>query len=380
MKKMLKITTAVVASGFIAACSFPCREKPFGESAVVFSAAIPDAKDRAKTQESVVNLFISAGDLVRAEQIAAGIPDWRRALSLCAIAEAYVSNNNLSKANDLLKQAEQVRNEKMDWYTERIDYQLARVYRLTGNDDRSGQFEKFVTPEIKSESLSEKVSVLVSTNNWDSAVELLQAVQKNPDFNVQCSVASGFLALAQKAADDGENNWCRTSISNLLDIASTLPSDIDAGIVKDAAAVLMKIGDGAVAVETVKKLSVRLTQSNFPPAGELNPLINLALAYHAIGETARAEEALMRSRDLCEQITAMDILVPQIPVAEAYLNIGEKSNAVAVYNDAVTRSVGMLTRPRYTALTQICLSLAVNHVHDDKALRNRIQEMEDGLL
>ncbi len=377
--KMVNSSFCGVLMALMVACSVNDRPETPADFAVHFSNAIPDAKDRAKVQESVVKLFVSQKELLRAEQVASGITDWRKAMGLCAIAEAYILEKNASKAVELLKQAETVRNERIDWYTERIDYQLTRLYRMAGDQERGDFFRSTISPEMKSASLPEQVESLVATNGWRLAFELLKVVQENPDFEVQCSVSSGFLTFAKKALIHQEHEWCRSAVSNLLDASLKLPLEMEAAAVKEAAALLTESGERASAENVVQGFADTLTQNELPAAGRLNPLINLGLAYYAIGEADSAKATLLQALEICPQIHSTEILVPQIPVAEAFLKTGDKPSARAVYLAAVERVEHLIPRPRFIALTEICLSMANQAVGPDETLWRRIREIQANL-
>jgi hypothetical protein len=118
---------------------------------------------------------------------------------------------------------------------------------------------------------------------------------------------------------------------------------------------------------------------NLPPHGQLYPLLSLVESEYVIGNPAASTEQLRKANDLCSQITPMDILVPQVSVAETCVEIGLEAEALSAYEQATDRAETLLPRSKYMALTEICISMAQHHVEPDEELRNRIREIQANL-
>ena len=112
---------------------------------------------------------------------------------------------------------------------------------------------------------------------------------------------------------------------------------------------------------------------------------DLARLRFEAGDTVRARrdlDAALASFDARrEEIQSMFRAAPLRSVAEAYVAMGDRVQALTIYRNAVDEgAVNVNSRPRIDDLSQTCLSMAVHGVEPDERLWGRIREVRSQIL
>jgi len=348
-----------------------------------FATAVPDTKDRAKAQESVVNGYIDAGLLEDAERRASEIEGWRGGVALGRIAALEVRSGNTDRARQLLAKAERTEAETEDWGRDRVLAQVAEVRALLGEDERTKEIaSKLISNDPRTYEGRATVAVawaLAAKGDEHGAERTMATLDDDVDLYVTWWRTEGYLDLADRrgmdeaehqrllvkarASAEGIDGWKQAEM--LQKIAA---ADSAAGRVAEARSSL-QVAEG-ILVALPRTMSLR---------GPL--LADLARAWNdldererAVGLVAMAEEDLQYVGSVVERPAAT------ARVAAGYAAVGKKNDSKRLLGVALDGAQALDNpRPRALALSAVCRETGRRGMTLDDTERSRLDLLLNGL-
>lgn len=363
--------------------------------------AYPHLKTRTELQERVVVAALKLDQQAQAERLAERMEGWRRGCAYADIAFHHVQHGPTGEIDRLLELAraevtkldlqEQAEAQGFDgddeavemfqaWRRDRIRAKIARVLLESGQEERALEFEAGLQPSER------------------GMVEVSRAKRMSPDEAGR--VAAGLEAIVKAGTLE--------DIRNALDVGSVLAARFHADPERGPAlratleAALVK-GPAMFRVDTTLALAERLvaqgehTWSHELARAAVQLLEEIPIAVeddlplraraielrHAVGdpEARKALDALLGRFDAVrEQIPPMTHADLLVPLAEAYVALGDRAAALRLYRRAAEQgAVNVNAVPRTDDLVSVCTSLAVHGVEPDAELRTRLGQTLAGL-
>lgn len=363
--------------------------------------AYPHIKTRSELQERVVVAALKLDQPALAAEFAGRMEGWRRGAAFADIAYYHAQHGPqgevdglIEKARaevtrlDLQEQAEAQGFEGDDnsvemfqaWRRDRIRARIARTLLFLGQDEKAIEYESKLQPSER------------------GVVEATRAARMTPE-EAERTVA-GFEAVVKAGTLE--------DIRNVLQVGSILAArfhadEVRGPVLRAALEEALVKGPAMFRVDTTLALAERLIEQGehvwshelvhsavalleeIPIAVEDDlPLRARAIELrHAVGdpEARKSLDALLGRfdsvRETLEPMMHADLLVP---IAEAYVALGDRATALRIYARAAEQgAVNVNAVPRTTDLVDVCASMAVHGVEPDAQLSKRLEQTFSGL-
>lgn len=341
----------------------------------------PHIKNRGRAQEEVVTACFKLDQPLRAVSYVEKIVDWRRGSGYADFAFYCAQHGDTSQVQRYFDLAAKVSLGEEDWRRDQIRSKIAMTHAWLGQNDLAAQFESGLV-ESESGRVAGARAMIVIDDQYDGQVSALDQLIASGNFDLIKGALEAFTQLYNRFYD---NQARRASIEHKIKSSwSKMPYLIRVDLLLAMADFAVKHDDNAKALELIDE--AQGVQAGFQWDAEVRVPLNARLAELRARagdlENARVQANLALTMFGTEREGIVDIYRGRAlrPLAEAYLALGDTTNALIVYRMAVEEGVeNPNSRPRANDLTATCCSMAVCGVEPDAELWARIRQIREGL-
>jgi tetratricopeptide (TPR) repeat protein len=355
------------------------------QTAFDFATAIPvvpHIKDRSRSQESVVTVCFQLNQPQRALGYIEKIGDWRKGAGYADYAFYCAEHAFTNEVQHHLDLAEQISTlTDQDWRRDRIKIKISRTHSLLGQTELADRFSTGVDSS-ESGKVAQVAARLSDSDDFDSQIKDIDALIASGNFDLVKNALYVCAELFDRFYDNSER---RAQAEEKIKSAWTpLPLFVRIELLMELSRFALQHTDPPKAQELVNDAKTILDGATWPAEYQIQLRARLAALRFRCGgaDVARAElqTALTLFNEKQSEIINIDKAETLIPVAEAFLVMGDSAQAQAVYKQAVEAAVeNPNSRPRAEDLSAICLSMTLNKIEPDEALWKRIKEIQANL-
>ena len=346
----------------------------------------PHIKDRSRMQEAAVAACLELDQPARALRYAEGIENWRRGVAHADLAFHLARGGEVAAADRHLDLAAAVADAPPDedfqeWRRDRIRAKIARTHLWLGRAVEAAAFEQDLVA-AEQRGVSATKADLANTKEFDGYVAALDAAAATADFDHMRGILDAYLRLHERFYQDEAR---RTALQAKVEAAyPKLPIQVRMEAQTGLAEAALAHGDAATArarADEVQRLfdSVPWTlDARVPLIAGLATLRHRAGQQEQAGKLADAAFAAFQA----ERETIADVFRAEtlLPLAEAYVALGDEGSARTVYALALREGLrNPNSWPRADDLSATCRSLALHEVEPDEALWKALREAYAGL-
>jgi len=347
----------------------------------------PHEKNRARAQETVVVASLELDLPERALRYTGGIENWRQGLAYAEYTLWSVRRgadaSQLRTVMDLAAAIgdDPVKTGGQDWRRARIRVRLAESWLTLGDADRAAEFMAGANA-AEAGAIVRTFAKLADADAFDRQIAAVDAVILAGDFDAVRHAMAACIELYDRFYADET----RRALAEEKVITSWygMPVDVNLSLRMGLAEAALRHEDPAKALEIVDSAQRLFEKQVWTAVDRIRMRAQLAGLRYRAGdeERARAEAegawlAFNLSRDEIVDIERAGVLVP---LAEAFLDLGDRSEALALYLHAAEEArINPNSRPRCDDLVAICCSLAIRNLQPDTALDAKLYALRDSL-
>lgn len=348
----------------------------------------PHAKNRARAQEEVVVACLELDQPRRALQYVERIDGWRRGHGFADLGLFCARQGaDPDQARHFLRVARAVaerplEEEDQDWQRDRIRSKMAAAYLLLGDTERAEELSAEL--EVSEQGHLQVVEAsLRGEDAFDEQMEAAERVLAKGELDASRNVLQVCVRLYERFYEDEAR---RERIESLVDgTRSKLPLMVSIEVTAEFTESALEHGDRDRALALLEQASelmaaVRWNAEYGVPLQARLAALRFRAGQEAAG-LAEAEDALeLFERDREDLVSGFRAGAVR-PLAEAYLAMGDRDTALALYRRTVEEgAVNPNARPRADDLVATCCSMAVHGVEPDDELWERLLELREGLV
>ncbi len=345
----------------------------------------PHVRNRARAQEQVVLACLELNQRARALHYIEGITNWRRGAGYADLAFHCAERGERGPIAELLARADEVARGEDDgtelaWRMDRIRAKIAQTHAFLGEDEAVAALEAGLAPNEAGRIGSVRAMVSDETT-FASEFSSLEAVFATGDFDL---VRNGLDAAARLFDRFYSEEARRERVERLIRSSWVkTPLQIRIQTLFQLAEAALEHGDLARASALVTDARSVLDSAPWLAEHYVPLLARVAALRFRAGEAATARKEAAEALAAFEQgrDTIVDIYRAGAlrPLAEAYLTLGAKETASAIYGQALQEGVrNPNARPRANDLVATCVSMAI-HGFAEPDLTERIRAIRAGL-
>ncbi|MEZ5990237.1 MAG: hypothetical protein R3F30_14180 [Planctomycetota bacterium] len=347
----------------------------------------PHIKDRSEYQQDVVRACLELEQPVLARTWIEEVRDWRAGLLWADYASYCAERGDRDEAGRALALADRISTDPdrdpnpQKWRRDRVRAAIARTWLLLGERDRAHPWmEDLEKSELGAVSRLEADKL--PDERYDAYLAMLDEVLATQDFERVQAALLACTRLHDRFFDDAARR--QATEERVMTACAKLPFQIRLDLIEVLAETSVDHGDKARAKAMLDQVADLMGKVKFLPQDYVEVRAHLA----RLRQRARAREQARHDLEVAmamyeqERARIFDILRADAlrPVAEAWHALGDRAKALETYRRAVEEGVlNPNSRPRAEDLSKTCLSLAVNEVEPDAALRARLVEICEGL-
>jgi tetratricopeptide (TPR) repeat protein len=347
---------------------------------------MPHAKTRARLQEQVALAYLGAGDADRAEACFDLIDNWRRGVGYADLAQHWVLAGQPKRAEALLQRALAVGEdsrgtEQQAWRRGRILGKASAVLMSLGRD---GEAAKLAAGLESVEAMPVQLAQMrkLGRGDWDLLAERLKHAVAAGQFEEQ--------RAALEAACEFQSRFYEDSIlrEKVLSAIHTswgkMPAQVRLGLIQTLGATAQANGDGKAALTQLEMAEDFMAGLVWRVEEELPWVAAFAKLRANCGDRDGAKEALRRAllRYDAGEKDIVDIYRSGAlrPLAEAYVVLGERERAQAIYRRALDAGgVNPNSRPRAEDFVATVCSMTGVGFQPNAALLQHMAEFQGTL-
>lgn len=363
--------------------------------------AYPHLKTRSELQERVVVAALQLEQPALAERLAARMEGWRRGSAFADLACYHAQHGPQGECERLIELArtevtrldlqEKAEAEGFDgddeaveifqaWRRDRIRAKLARALLLLGQEQRAIEFESLLEPSERGTVELERARRMAPEEAERTLAGLEAIVKAGTLEDIRNALTVGTVLAARFHADPGRGPALRKALEAALVKG---PAMFRVDMTLALAERLVEQGEHVWSHELVRSAVALLEEIPIAVEDDL-PLRARAIELrHAVGDpdARKALDALLARFDsVREELTPMGHADLLVPMAEAYVALGDRAAALRLYRRAAEQgALNVNAVPRTDDLVRVCASLAVHAVEPDSELRERLGRTLSGL-
>jgi tetratricopeptide (TPR) repeat protein len=342
--------------------------------------ARPLAKDRALTQQVVVEASLALDQMRFAHERSLAIDNWRRGIAWSHLAYAAAEHDRKDVAIEYARAAAVLADDleiwlseyetSQDWRRDRIRGRVGQAYARLGDLDTAAGFVVDAEP-----SEAGKVAIVVSAHapldDYEERLAYMKATLPNVGFDAARDALAAAIELFGRFHGEPERRDAIAAVAR--EGWSKLPIDVRVWAMAGLAEKCIEHGDAAGALAWIAEARVASAGGNWRPSFRIPVDAQLVGLAHRAGdvERASAEAAALRAlydtqRDNIVNIDRADALVP---LAEAHVVMGDFETAKKLYRRAIDEAlVNPNSKPRAIDLVDVAVSLATVELPADAEL------------
>jgi len=340
----------------------------------------PHIKDRSRAQYNTVTVALELNQPQRALRYVEKIGNWRKGLGYADYAFYSVGHGVTNSVPHYLQLADEISElATQDWRRDRIKVRIAQTHLLLGQKSASARLTADLDPSVSG--TVEQVEALL-TDDFDAQMKNLDGLIASKNFDL---VKNALFACAQLYDRFYEEVDRRETVEQKIkDSWNPMPYTIRLDLLQNLAETALRHADAVTALERVHDAQTLMDSVTWPAEYRIPLAARLAVLCFRAGdeETARSRLAELPAQYDEEKNTIINIYRAETltPVAEAFQIAGDTASALKIYRQALDAGVeNPNSCPRAEDLSAICLSMALNKVEPDEALRSRIHEIQANL-
>ncbi len=347
----------------------------------------PHLKTRSRLQEAVVAAALRLQQPVLARSYAQGIGNWRRGACAADLACYYATHDRPDDTLLHLEEAQRIADttelegDVQAWRRDRIRAKIAATHLLLGHDETARLMANGVGDSETGHVETVKARTMAEDRVGDYLVHLDQQFERG---NLEQARAG--LDACTHLFDRFYSNVERReqTEARVRSAYPKLPPQIRLELLQRLVVSALDHADHSKALALVSEAQELVDKSRWLLEDHVRWLAQLAALRDRAGAHAQAQHQIGvalamfdRGRDQIMNIERADVLRA---VAEATWSMRDPAAALAVYQRALEAGVeNPNSRPRAEDLSATCLSLALNDVAANGALRARITDILNGL-
>lgn len=374
--------------------------------ALAFEAAVrvpayPHLKTRSELQERVFVAALELDQPALAERYAARMEGWRRGSAFADLAFYRVQHGPQGEVERLIELAraevtrldlqEKAEEEGFDgddeaveifqsWRRDRIRAKLARTLLALGQEERAIEFETLLEPSERGTVELERARRMSSEEAGRTLARLGDIVQAGTLEDIRNGLQVATVLAARFHADPERGPEVRSALEAALVKG---PAMFRADMTIALAERLVEQGEHDWSHALVRSAVARLEELPIALEDDLPLRARAVELRHAVGDpdARKALDALLgrfdSARETIPEMTHADLLVP---LAEAYVALGERAAALRLYHRAAVQgALNVNAVPRTDDLVRVSTSLAIHGVEPDSELRALLERTLAGL-
>lgn len=346
----------------------------------------PQAKDRALTQQIVVEAALDLDQMRFADQRSQRIGNWRRGLAWSHLAYAAADHGRTEIAQEYARAAAVLADDlaawlseyetPQDWRRDRIRGRVGQTYARLGDLDTAAGF---VVDAEASE--AGKVAIVVSAHapidDYEERLAYMKATLPTVGFDAARDALSAAIELFGRFHADPERRDAIAAVTR--EGWAKMPIDMRVWAMAKLAEKCIEHADFAGALAWIAEARVASAGGNWRASFRIPVDAQLVGLAHRAGdvERARAEAEALRTlydtqREAIVNIDRADALVP---LAEAHVIMGDLETAQKLYRRAIDEAlVNPNSKPRAIDLVDIAVSLATVELPANAELLAHLRE------
>ena len=344
----------------------------------------PLIKDRSKAQEAVVETALELGQPKKAYGYIEKIDDWRRGSAYASLAYYYAENGaDANHFQQYMDSANKIASEEglEDWRRDTIKVKIAQVYALINDAKQAAKFQEGIVDSEKGKVVG-VASMAGSEESFNEQMNVLDELIASQNFDI---VKNALESGAQLFNAYYTNLEKRTLIEEKIKNSwKPLPIFIRGQVLMKMAEFALEHADKTKAIELVNESQALLSKDHGLTEDYVSTMAKLSRLRFLAGDVQKAYE------DVNSVIAVYDAQKMQIidvyragvlrPLAQAYMSMGDKAAALAIYKRAIEEGAGNPnSRPRAEDLSATCCSMVLSGLEPDAQLWTRILQIKNGL-
>jgi len=343
----------------------------------------PHIKDRSRAQQRVVTTCLKLDQPKRALQYAEQIENWRRGAALADIALYAAQNDATANVQQYLDRAARMaaNRDLEQWRRDRIRAKIAMVYTWLEQSEKAAQFQRDLGKSEQGKVDSIK-AMRADENTFNAQLQAIAAPLASGDFELVKNASQAGVRLFDRFYHDAER---RAKVEQTITSAwSPLPIMLRLQLTLQMARAALDHDDKSKALELINEAQSLLDNHRWTAENRVPLMARVAKLRFLAGEPERALRDLKAAEQLFhdERRTIINMFRAEAlcPVAEAYHAMGETSQALQVYAQALKEAVvNPNSRPRGEDLAEVCTSMAEHDVTPTADLQARIRQTFEAL-
>jgi len=344
----------------------------------------PQAKDRALTQQVVVEAALAIDQLRFAHERALAIANWRRGLAYAHIGYAAADSGHAPAAQEYARAAAVLADDltlwlsayetPQDWRRDRIRGRVGQTWARLGNLDMAAGF--VVDAEASEASkVAVTVSAHASLDDYPERIAYMRATLPTVSFDAARDSLQAAIELYGRVYATPERRDEVAAVTR--EGWSKMPIDMRVWCMALLAEKAIENQDPTTALAWIAEGRVTSAAGNWRPSFRIPIDAELAgLAFRA-GDAERAKDEAQKLRTLYdthrEAIVNIDRADALVPLAEAYVVMGDMDTARELYRRAIDEAlVNPNSKPRAMDLVDVAVSLATVELPFDEKLLEQL--------
>ena len=328
--------------------------------------AAPHIKTRSRLQESVVATCLELDLPIAAERYAENIENWRRGTAIADLAIYRILSEDTKPVPALLARAERAAKdeaalaESQQWRSDRVRLKIAQAHLLMGDTKAA----RSISRDLDSAELGKIESLRaerLSAEDYPAHLKALDAFMLTATLDQAQTALINYCTLYRRFFGDVSK---RIQIeSRVLDGREKLPPLLRIDAIQRLVRVAAESEDLKTGRRLLRAARKVASEQDWRPRDEI-PLL-ARLSEHA----ALLQDPAAARRDIANALQVYEANEPQVydifrsrllcPIAEAYLAMGNQSDAETIYLRAIEEGLrNPNSRPRSEDLVAICNSMA----------------------
>lgn len=346
----------------------------------------PHIKNRSKLQAEVIAVCTELGQFERSEAYAADVEDWRRGVALGELAHQAARRGDIAGADRLIAAARDelvasIAAEEQEWRSQSILAKMALAELTLGRNDSVLTLEREIEHSERLELVRAKAHILPE-EDVDLQIDEYTKLIETKDFEIMRNALNGALELHDRFY---EREGTRARLEAFVDDGSrTMPSTMRFDLMCRVAEQALEHGDRAHAAERFEAAQSVSDGARWIPEDHVPALARLGALRFRVGDTSQGLGQLGAALKVFEDERYR---VPDVfrgdalrPVAQAYIEVGEREAALSVYRKLVEEgALNPNSRPRAQDLVRTALALVRLDLQPDDALSSRLRELAGAL-
>ena len=351
----------------------------------------PHIKNRARAQESVVDLALELGQGNRVLEYTEQIDNWRRASAYAKYAEYVASKGHQELARRYVAKARAslehhvanptVYESVQPWMAERVRVVLARAHHHMGDEDAGREIVQKLGDESNAAVRAIGIEDLTPEQFEGKLAEVRGEIGRGGIDPVRFGLETAVQLHRRFFGDEPK----RALLEGIVrDAWGPVPLAVRIQFLSTMARSASEQGDDGHALGLLAEARAQLDEANWLVPDRLPLVALLAEGRHGAGDTEGAAQELKEGLALfhTERQRIPDVFRGEAlrPLAEAYQRMGQSEDALAIYRLALEEGlINPNSRPRAQDLVATACSMARTQTPVDGALMDRFRAAVEGL-